>query len=152
MLTSWQILLIKLLEWSFFWYTCRGPSGSNIYNEPLLSVFCCGLTKLQVVILYFGLSTAPWVFTKVLVLLLALLLCWGIPVMRYLDDNLLQEQSASTLSAINSTDCPDHLKFQVDHESPENGLGTFQPLAHLCLILHMVLSKVFLTWDKLQLL
>lgn len=60
--------------------------------------FTVGTQHYQFVICIFGLFTAPWVFTKVLVLVLAQLRSLSIHVVEYLNDLLLKGQSMKTVS------------------------------------------------------
>lgn len=95
----------------------------------------------------------PWVFNKVPALVLALLCLQGIPIVRYLGNLLLREQSAQALSGNIQWTVQTPQSFDWILNLQMSALELVHHLKYLGLILKTAQSRVFLFFfpqDKLQ--
>ena len=74
----------------------RVPSGSNPLGITSISRFTMGGVPYQFRVLCFGLTTAPQVFTRLMAPISAILHCYGVRMLRYLDDWLILAESRDT--------------------------------------------------------
>jgi hypothetical protein len=92
--------LIKKGEWFASWDLRKGYF--NIALHPDFQRFFCfdwEGKRYQFTCLVMGLSLAPWLFTKLMNVLVQLARCWGIQVSFYIDDSLIRGQTPDSTRA-----------------------------------------------------